>query len=846
MFEQDLANSDCIVIMGSNMAENHPVAFRFVVQARERGARVIHIDPRFSRTSSLADAFVRIRSGTDIAFLGGLINHVLQHELFFKEYVLHYTNASTLIDPSFQDTEDLDGLFSGFDAEQRQYDNRSWQYAGQRVAPPHAEDDAQRRAADGGQPPEPSVDFSQPQRGAGQAKPPWPPLRDETLQDPNCVFQITKRHYSRYTPEAVSEICGCTPEEFLAVARALADNSGPERTGALCYAMGWTQHTVGVQMIGCATLLQLLLGNIGRPGGGIMALRGHATIQGSTDIPTLYNMLPGYLPQPSTPLGHTSLAEYLRVQTPRTGLWNNTPTYLISLLKAWFGEAATAENDYLFDLLPKIDADYSLLPMMQAMHDGLIKGMFLMGQNPAVGAQDANLVRRGLARLDWLVVRDAFEVESATFWKNSPEVQRGELNPRAIGTEVFLMPAAMAMEKAGSFTNTMRLVQFRDKAVDPPGDARSELWFMHQLGLRLRQLYAGSRRPQDRALAALTWDYPTDAHGEPSADTIDQEINGFDLRTGKLLPGFAALRDDGSTACGCWIYSGIYPEPGRNLARSRVADSYVSPGWGFAWPDNRRTLYNRASARPDGQPWSERKRYLWWDPEQQRWTGYDVPDFPARKAPDTPADPEGLGVDAHAGSDPFILMPDGRAWLFVPTGLRDGPLPTHYEPVEAPVRNLLYSQQASPVAKIWRRKDSPLVRPGDREYPYVLTTYRLTEHHTAGGMSRFLPWLAELQPACFCEMSVELAGELGIQNGDWVAVVTPRGEAEARALVTERMKPLRVRRRLVHQVGMPWHFGYEGLVRGGSANNLTALVADPNVSIHESKALMCNVRKRNT
>lgn len=844
MFEQDLANSDCILIMGSNMAENHPVAFRFVTQARERGARVIHIDPRFSRTSALADTYVRIRSGSDIAFLGGLIRYVLCNDLYFKEYVQHYTNASTLIDPAFQDTEDLDGLFSGFDPATQQYDNASWQYAGSPVRPPHQEDDAHRQASRERQPTEEAIDIGQMQRGAGHAKGAWPPRRDETMQDPHCVLQITKRHFQRYTPEVVSEICGCSAEEFLAVARALTESSGPERTAAFCYAMGWTQHTVGVQMIGCATLLQLLLGNIGRPGGGIMALRGHATIQGSTDIPTLYNLLPGYLPQPSSVLGHASLADYLRIQTPQTGWWHNTPSYLISLLKAWFGAAASAENDYLYDLLPKIDADYSLLPMMQAMRDGQIKGMFLMGQNPAVGAQDAGLVRRGLAQLDWLVVRDAFEIESATFWKNSPEVQRGELDPRAIATEVFLMPAAMAAEKSGSFTNTMRLVQYHDKAVEPPGDARSEAWFVYQLGRRLRALYADSQAPKDQALLRLTWDYPADQHGEPEIEAVVREINGYDLTTGALVPDFGALRDDGSTSCGCWIYSGIYPAPGRNLARARQADAYVSPDWGFAWPANRRTLYNRASARPDGAPWSERKRYLWWDAAQGRWTGYDVPDFPARKPPDTPADPHGAGLDAHSGSDPFILMPDGRAWLFVPSGLRDGPLPTHYEPVESPVQNLLYGQQHSPVAKIWRRADNRIAAHGDREYPYVLTTYRLTEHHTAGGMSRFLPWLAELQPACFCEISVELAQELGLRTGDEVLVVTPRGQAEARALVTERMKPMRVRRRLVHQVGMPWHFGYEGLVRGGTANNLTALVADPNVSIHESKALMCNVRRK--
>jgi len=841
-FEQDLQNSDCIVVMGSNMAENHPVAFRFALMARERGARLIHVDPRFSRTSALADTHVRIRSGTDIAFLGGLIRYAIEHEKYFKDYVLHYTNASTLIDARYQDTEDLAGLFSGYDPDKRQYDISSWQYAageganGQGGGDAHAQT-TQEHSQEG-------IDVGQQQRGAGFAKEPWPPARDETLQDPRCVFQITRRHFSRYTPEAVSEICGCSVEDFLRVAEAITANSGPERTTAFCYAMGWTQHTVGVQMIGTAALLQLLLGNIGRPGGGILALRGHATIQGSTDIPTLYNLLPGYLPQPSTQQQHATLADYLRTQTPRTGWWHHTPKYMISLLKAWYGDHATADNDYGYDWLPKISGDYSIMPMVQAFKDGKIKGLFCLGQNPAVGTQNAHLVRLGLANLDWMVLRDVFEIETAGFWHSSPEVKRGELDPAQIKTEIFMMPAAVAAEKDGSFTNTMRLVQWHDKAVDPPGDARSESWFIYHLGRRLKELYAASTLPRDRGFQALTWDYPTEGRlQEPVMDAVVKEVNGWTVADRKLVSGFAELKDDGSTACGCWIYSGIHPTEERNRARDRQGDDWVSLGWGFAWPANRRILYNRASADPAGRPWSERKRYVWWDYEKRQWTGYDVPDFPVGKAPDTPLQPDGTGIDAHSGSDPFIMMVDGRGWLFVPTGLRDGPLPTHYEPREAPVANLLYPQQVNPVAKEWPRPDNRYVDLGDEEYPYLITTYRLTEHHTAGGMTRFLPWLAELQPRGFVEISTELAAELGIANGDWVVLTTPRYQAETQALVTERLKPLRVRRRLVHQVGMPWHFGYQGIATGGIANNLTALVADPNVSIHESKAFMCNLKR---
>ena len=844
-FEQDLTNSDCIVVMGSNMAENHPIAFRFAVKARERGARLIHVDPRFSRTSALADTFVRIRSGTDIVFLGGLINYTIQNELYFKEYVQAYTNAAVLIDEQFKDTEDLDGLFSGFDAKLKQYDTKTWQYRGNEASgtkkntvPEHESETAGQVSQGGGQASKHGAG------GAGDEGNPADPPTDPTLQDPLCVFQIVKRHFSRYTPEMVAELCGCSADDFLAVAKAITENSGRERTTAFCYAMGWTQHTVGVQMIGTAALLQLLLGNIGRPGGGILALRGHATIQGSTDIPTLYNLLPGYLPQPSTQTKHWHLQAYIQAQTPKTGWWNHLPKYIVSLLKSWYGDAATQANDYLFDYIPKVSGDYSVLPMIQAMKDREIEGLFCMGQNPAVGTQDAVLVRQALAELKWLVVRDNFEVETAAFWRNSPEVQSGRTRPEDIGTEVFLMPTAMAPEKNGSFTNTMRLVQFHDKAVEPPGDARSEAWFLYHLGRRLKELYADSQELRDKGFLALTWDYGSEGRtGEPEVQKIVEEINGWTTADHKQVKTFTDLKDDGSTACGCWIYSGIAPEAGKNMSRNRSGDNWVSLDWGFSWPANRRILYNRASADPQGRPWSERKKYIWWDAEQKKWTGYDVPDFPLTKAPDTPGNPEGTALDAHSGADPFIIMADGKGWLFVPGGLKDGPLPTHYEPEESPVQNALYSQQTNPVAKVWKRRENTLAQFGDPKYPFVITTYRLTEHHTAGGMSRWLPWLAELQPYGFVELSPALAGEKGIANGDWVVVSTPRGDAEARAMVTDRLQPLKIRRRTVHQIGMPWHFGWQGLATGGIANNLTAMVADPNVSIHESKAFMCNIRK---
>jgi formate dehydrogenase major subunit len=831
--ENDLANSDCIVIMGSNMAENHPVCFRFVMKARERGAKIIHVDPRFSRTSAVAHQYVRIRPGSDIAFLGGLINYVIEHETYFKEYVVAYTNAATLINPEFQDTEDLDGLFSGFMEEEHHYDHRSWQYQG---VTPSSRPMHQQLG---------SMSYSQ---RIGDFAGQWPPPSDPTLQDPNCVFQIVKRHFSRYTPEMVEQICGCTKEEFLEVARAISENSGRERTTAFCYAVGWTQHTKGPQIIGCCALLQLLLGNIGRPGGGILALRGHASIQGSTDIPTLYDILPGYLAMPNTFDAHETLQQYLETETPKTGYWHNLPKFMVSLLKAYYGESATAENDYCYDLLPKISGDYSTFPMFLAMKEGHVKGLFVMGQNPAVGGMDTSFMREALAELDWLVVRDLFELETATFWRDSPEVKSGKLDPKSIKTEVFFMPAAIVAEKDGTFTNTQRLLQWHDKTVDPPGDATTEPWFLYHLGRRLKELYANENTPQARQIKALAWDYPVEGpRAEPVVEAVLKEINGYTVADRKQLPGYEACKADGSTACGCWIYSGVYPEEGKNLARSRISDDRYSLGWGFSWPSNRRILYNRASADPEGRPWSERKKLIWWDEKEQRWTGYDTPDFPIHKAPNTPATPDGTGMDALSGADPFIMMADGRGWLFVPTGLRDGPLPTHYEPLESPISNPLYQRQGTnPTAKYWPRPRNRLARAADPNYPYAVTTYRLTEHHTAGGMSRWVPWLAELQPTFFAEISPRLAAEIGVNNGDWVVVSTPRAEIEARALVTERMQPTRLNGKLVETVGLPYHWGYTGIVKGDAANDLASLVGDPNVSIEETKAFTCNIRKGRT
>jgi formate dehydrogenase major subunit len=802
------------------------------MDAKLRGAKVIHIDPRFTRTSALADLHVPIRAGTDIALLGGLINYVLSEERYFREYVVAYTNASTIINEDYRDTEDLEGLFSGWDEQSHTYDTRSWAYEPRENGSEHAAHggDHQRETAGGET------------YGSGGAADPARPERDETLQHPQCVFQILKRHFARYTPEFVEGVCGIPREKFLALAMAITENSGRERTTNWSYAVGWTQHSVGVQYIRAASILQALLGNIGRPGGGILALRGHASIQGSTDIPTLFNLLPGYLPMPSQERG-ADLAGYVAPDVGKAGFWGDTPNYIVSLLKAWFGDAATAENDYGFDWLPRLTGDHDNYSTVLDMADGKVPGYIVAGENPAVGGANARLHRLALAKAEWLVVRDTSCIETATFWKNAPEIEAGELRTEDIATEVFFLPAASHVEKDGTFTNTQRLLQWRHKAVEPPGDARSDLWFFYHLGRIIKERLAGSNDPRDTPIKALTWDYATEGStADPSAADVLKEINGHGP-DGELLSAYTQLRDDGSTSCGCCIYCGVYADGVNQAARRKPAreQDWVAAEWGWAWPANRRQLYNRASADPDGKPWSERKALIWWDGE--RWTGHDVPDFPFDTAPDYVPPPGATGREGLAGDDPFVTQTDGKAWLFAATGLVDGPLPTHYEPAETPHRNLLHPQHPrNPAAMLYDQPGNRHHPVGSEVFPYVLTTYRLTEHHTAGGMSRFLPYLAELQPHAFCEVSPELARARGLTHMDWATLITARSAIELKVLVTERMKPLRIEGRETHQIGVPWHFGPNGLATGDSANNLLSITLDPNVHIQESKVLTCDIR----
>jgi formate dehydrogenase major subunit len=818
----DIQNSD-VIMATSNFAENHPVGFQWVMKAKERGAKFIHVDPRFTRTSAVADIHVPLRSGTNIAFFGGLIHYAIQKNLYFRDYVVYYTNASFLIDPAFKTATDGGGLFTGLEQ------------TGKGGADPHVAETYKKDT------------WKYQLDGEGN------PKRDLTLSDPHSVFQLMKRHYSRYTPEMVERVCGIPKEKFVQVAQLFCENSGPEKTGSISYALNLTQHTNGVQNIRALCMLQTLLGNIGRPGGGVVALRGHANVQGATDLELLYHELPGYLPMPLRD-AHPDLKTWLEKETPKGGFWVNRPKFMVSLLKAWFGDKATAENEYGYQWLPKrASADaYSHQHMFVDMYKGIIKGFLADGQNPAVGGPNAKLARAALGKLEWLVVKDIFLTETAEFWK-APGV-----SGKDIKTEVFFLPAAPAAEKDGSLTNTMRLIQWHEKAVNPPGDVTSDAEFFVSLAKRLQKMYAGSKKERDKGFLAASFEYG-DNPKEPNMELVLKEVNGYATqeitdkdgkvvyKKGQALNTFAHMTDDGKTAGGCWIYTGVTVEgpDGKlinkaNLRKPADDKDYLAHGWGFAWPANRRILYNRASADLQGKPWSEKKKLIWWDPEapgqepekKGKWVGLDVPDFNAFLAP-----------DAKNGDKPFIMRADLVAAFFGP--LNDGPFPEHYEPVESPTKNLLSKQQMNPVVKIWTVPDqkNDLAPVGSPDYPYVVTTYRLTEHHLSGVMSRYLPMLAELFHSHFAEISHELAAELAIKNGERVTVVTPRGKVHVTAMVTHRLKPFMIDGKKTHQIGIPWHWGYNGISKGDITNDLSATVGDPTVYIQETKAFLCNVKK---
>ena len=832
----DLQNSDLIVLEGSNMAEAHPVAFQWVVEAKARGAKVIHVDPHYSRTSALADVFVPIRAGSDIAFLGGIINYVISTESDFREYVLSYTNAPTIISEDFSDAG-ADGLFSGFDPDLPGYDPTSWQYENAFMAAASGQRDQEGNLPAQG---------SQGDR-SGNLQDRGTPQLDLTLRHPRCVWQILKRHYAAYTPEMVERVCGCDQATFATVCRLLVENSGRERTTAFVHGVGWTQHTIGSQYIRCASILQLLLGNMGRPGGGVMAMRGHASIQGSSDIPTLFDTLPGYIPTPHAHL-HQDLDAFITSNAPDKGFWGEMRNYVVSLLKAYWGETASPANDFCFDYLPRLTGSHSTYDTVMEQIAGTVKGYFLFGQNPAVGSANNRMQRLGMSKLDWLVVRDFSLIESATWWKDGPEIATGEMRTQDVATEVFFLPAAAHTEKSGTFTNTQRMVQWHHKAVEPTGEQRSDAWFVYHLGRMLRERLAGSADERDRPILDLTWSYPTEGEmQDPDPEAILAEISGW-RHDGEMLSAYTQLRDDGSTSCGCWIYCGSYADGVNQTARRTPAreQNWTGPDWAWAWPANRRILYNRASADPEGKPWSQRKALVWWDEEQGKWTGHDTPDFEADKPPSY-RPPEGaVGPDAIAGDDPFIMQADGRGWLFAPAGVADGPLPTHYEPQDSPVPNALHRQQRNPARRVYEHENNRYhpdpETPGAEIYPFSVTTYRLTEHFTAGGMSRWTPYLAELQPEFFCEVSPELAALRGLAHAGWATLISARGAIEARVMVTDRMTPLPAGDRVIHTIGMPYHWGHNGYARGDSMNELSSMALDPSSHIQEVKALTVDIQ----
>ncbi len=787
----DIRNADVVMIIGSNAAENHPISFKWVQAAIDQGAKLISVDPRFTRTSSLAHLYVPIRSGTDIAFMGGLVNYILQNEKYHKEYVAAYTNGPFLVHPDFGFQ---DGVFSGYKPDKRSYDKSTWKY---------------------------QLD----ENGV--------PRQDPTLQDPHCVFHLLKQHYSRYDLDTVSRITGASKDALKQAYELYSSTGQSGKAGTIMYAMGATQHTYGTQNVRSYAIVQLLLGNIGVAGGGINALRGLHNVQGSTDMCLLFHILPGYLKTPIE--ADETLEAHLARATPKTSdpksvnWWKNYPKYMVSLLKAWWGDTATPENEFAYQFLPKNSGNYSHISLFEAMYEGVIKGLLVLGQNPAVDGPNANMERKAMENLEWLVVSELWETETASFWK------RPGANPADIKTEVFLLPAAAWVERDGSVTNSGRWLQWRFKAVDPPGEAREDLWIVNQIMRRVRSLYAKEGGAFADPIVKLTWDY---GDGTPDAEQIARETSGTALvdlkdkqgnvivKAGQQVKNFTQLRDDGSTACGNWLYN-YYTQEG-NLAKRRVTEDPsgigLYPQWGWAWPVNRRIIYNRASVHPvTGEPWDKEHPVIVWDPVAKKWKG-DVPD--GGTPPNT----------IHA----FIMKPEGHARIFG-FGRADGPFPEHYEPWESPVANILSGAQINPVAKVWA---SAMDYKGEAEkYPIVGSTYRLTEHMQAGAMTRNLPWLVELQPELFVEMSEELAAEKGIKGGDRVIVESARGQVEGIAIVTKRFRPFNINGQTVHEIGVPWHWGYSGIATGDSANVLTPHIGDANTMIPEYKAFLCDVRK---
>jgi formate dehydrogenase major subunit len=806
----DLRNADVVMICGSNAVENHPIAARWIEKAKENGAVVLSCDPRYTRTTSFSDHYCKMRSGTDIAFVGGMINYALQNDRVNKEYVRHYTNATFIINPEFGFD---DGLFAGYNpqTDPPSYDKSKWSY---------------------------ELD----ENGM--------PKRDMLMEHPRCVYQLMKKHYARYDVDTVCSITGSPKSDYQKICDVYTSTWAPDRVANWMYAMGTTQHTHGTQNIRSYVILQLLLGNVGLAGGGINALRGESNVQGSTDMALLFHILPGYLKTPA--IGQETLAAHNQASTPQTSdplsanWWSNYPKYMVSLLKAFWGDHATEANDYAFNYLGKISGNLSYISLFESMYAGNIKGLFCFGQNPAVGGPNCLKERDALEKLDWLVAVDIFESDTSVFWK------RPGVNPSKIQTEVFLLPAAGSIEKEGSVVNSGRWAQWRYKAAKPPGQALSDAAVVTKLVQAVKAAYEADGGQFPDPILHLDWNYNVDEHGEPDIHMVakeingqftrDCEVNGKPFKKGDQVPSFAFLQADGSTTSGNWLYCNAYTGPNKEdnkMARRGKEDAVnqigLYPDWSWCWPVNRRIIYNRASVDLYGNPWDSKRWVIRWNPALKdgagSWEG-DVPDggWPPLLNPD--------GTANESSKRPFIMRPEGVACVFA-NSLQDGPFPEHYEPLESPLRNPMSSRQCNPAIKVWE----PDLIGDPSEYPIVATTYRVSEHWQAGNMTRNVPWLVELMPNVFVEMSPALAHAKGVKTGDWVHVITKRGTLEARALVTNRFEPFFIGGKYVHQIGIPWHWGYNGLATGDSANRLTPHVGDANTMIPEYKAFLCQVEK---
>jgi len=797
----DFQHADVILIMGSNAAENHPISFKWVMRAKDKGAKVIHVDPRFTRTSARSDFYAHLRSGTDIAFLGGMINYIIANNKIFEEYVKLYTNATFLVDEKFSFA---DGVFSGFNPQTGTYDKATWGYQ---------KDDQH-----------------------------WI-KKDLTLQHPRCVYQLMRAHYARYTLEKVSSITGTPVEDLRTVYNAYSGTGTRDRAGTILYALGWTQHTVGVQNIRTMSMIQLLLGNMGICGGGVNALRGEPNVQGSTDHAILFDALPGYMPAPRASVD--SLDEYLKrlsypAGDPRSANWKlNYPKYMVSLLKTWWGDAATKDNQFAYHWFPKLDDNQtaSIMHIFDVMYAGKMKGFTSIGQNPCGSHPNANKIRKALAKLDWMAHLNIFNNETASFWKG-PGV-----DPKEVKTEVFLFPCAASMEKAGSMTNSGRLMQWKYKAAEPPGDALSIGDILYKLMSRIKALYAKEGGTFPEPVTNLVWDYGDDK-GLFSPEKVVYAINGRfttektigdkTFKKGDLVPNFTMLQTDGSTTSGNWIYSGVAAADGKILSQRRGKNDPTGlglyPEWAWSWPVNRRIIYNRASVDEAGQPWNPKKPLVAWD--GAKWVG-DVIDggYPPLS-------------DEKNGKLPFIMTAHGVGQIFGP-GLADGPFPEHYEPMEGPLAvNPMSATRMNPVVKPLRSDMDKFSTPGGTDYPYVCTTYTCTEHWASGASSRWQSWLTEAMPQHYVEMSEELAGIVGVKNGEKVKMSSPRGEVTCVAMVTCRITPFAVDGKTIHLVGSTFNYGWlYPKDCGDSVNLLTPSVGDPNSHTPEYKAFMVNIVK---